>query len=200
MSGEMPLKVSNHLSIPLSEIQFQAIRAQGAGGQNVNKVSSAVHLRFDIDASSLPDTCKASLRQLSDQRINSEGVIVIKAQRFRSLDKNRADALDRLRRAGAGRHRHAQATQAHEANAQQPAEARGQQNQTRPSQIAARPRHTRVRAHPLAPGAPGHVRMSKAESNKAIVRQFFDALNAVTSRLSSIPMRRMVRCAPWEIR
>lgn len=97
MSGELPLKVSGHLSIPLSEIQFQAIRAQGAGGQNVNKVSSAVHLRFDIDASSLPDTCKASLRRYSDQRISSEGVIVIKAQRFRSLDKNRADALDRLR-------------------------------------------------------------------------------------------------------
>jgi ribosome-associated protein len=95
--GAMTLKISSHLTIPLSEIQFQAIRAQGAGGQNVNKVSSAVHLRFDIDASSLPDTCKASLRYFSDQRISSEGVIVIKAQRFRSLDKNRADALDRLR-------------------------------------------------------------------------------------------------------
>lgn len=93
----MPLKVSSQISIPLSEIQFQAIRAQGAGGQNVNKVSSAVHLRFDIGASSLPDTCKASLRHFSDQRISSDGVIVIKAQRFRSLDKNRADALDRLR-------------------------------------------------------------------------------------------------------
>jgi ribosome-associated protein len=97
MSGAMTLKISSQLTIPLGEIQFQAIRAQGAGGQNVNKVSSAVHLRFDIDASSLPDTCKACLRQYSDQRINSEGVIVIKAQRFRSLDKNRADALDRLR-------------------------------------------------------------------------------------------------------
>ena len=93
----MSLRISSQLSIPLGEIQFQAIRAQGAGGQNVNKVSSAVHLRFDIDASSLPDDCKANLRKLSDQRISSEGVIVIKAQRFRSRDKNREDALARLR-------------------------------------------------------------------------------------------------------
>ncbi len=93
----MSLRISSQVSIPLSEIQFQAIRAQGAGGQNVNKVSSAIHLRFDIDASSLPDTCKASLRQYSDQRSTSDGIIVIKAQRFRSQDKNREDALDRLR-------------------------------------------------------------------------------------------------------
>ena len=93
----MSLKISNHVSIPLAEIQLQAIRAQGAGGQNVNKVSSAVHLRFDIDASSLPDNYKESLRKLSDQRITSEGVIVLKAQRFRSQEKNREDALDRLR-------------------------------------------------------------------------------------------------------
>jgi ribosome-associated protein len=92
----MSLKISNQLSIPLSEIQFQAIRAQGAGGQNVNKVSSAVHLRFDIDASSLPDLYKESLRKLSDQRITDDGTIVIKAQRFRSQDKNREDALSRL--------------------------------------------------------------------------------------------------------
>jgi ribosome-associated protein len=92
----MSLKITNQISIPLAEIQFQAIRAQGAGGQNVNKVSSAVHLRFDIDASSLPDTYKERLRKLSDQRINDSGIIVIKAQRFRSQDKNRADALTRL--------------------------------------------------------------------------------------------------------
>jgi len=92
----MSLRISSQLSIPLHEIQFQAIRAQGSGGQNVNKVSSAVHLRFDIDASSLPDDCKANLRRLSDQRISGDGVIVIKAQRFRSRDKNREDALDRL--------------------------------------------------------------------------------------------------------
>jgi ribosome-associated protein len=93
----MSLKISNHVSIPLSEIQFQAIRAQGAGGQNVNKVSSAVHLRFDIEASSLPDHYKAGLRKLRDQRITSEGTLVIKAQRFRSQEKNREDALARLR-------------------------------------------------------------------------------------------------------
>ncbi len=93
----MSLKISNQVSIPLAEIQLQAIRAQGAGGQNVNKVSSAVHLRFDINASSLPDTYKECLRTLSDQRITSEGVIVLKAQRFRSQEKNREDALDRLR-------------------------------------------------------------------------------------------------------
>jgi len=93
----MSLKISSQVSIPLVEIQLQAIRAQGAGGQNVNKVSSAVHLRFDIGASSLPDTYKESLRKLSDQRITSEGIVIIKAQRFRSQEKNREDALDRLR-------------------------------------------------------------------------------------------------------
>jgi len=93
----MSLKISNQVSIPLAQIELQAIRAQGAGGQNVNKVSSAVHLRFDIEASSLPDSYKESLRKLRDQRITSEGVIVLKAQRFRSQEKNREDALDRLR-------------------------------------------------------------------------------------------------------
>lgn len=92
----MSLKITNQVSIPLSEIQFQAIRAQGAGGQNVNKVSSAIHLRFSIDESSLPDTYKDSLRKLSDHRITDDGVIIIKAQRFRSQDKNREDALSRL--------------------------------------------------------------------------------------------------------
>ncbi len=92
----MSLKISNQVSIPFSEIQFHAIRAQGAGGQNVNKVSSAVHLRFDIAESSLPDTYKESLKKISDQRITSDGVIIIKAQRFRSQEKNRSDALDRL--------------------------------------------------------------------------------------------------------
>jgi len=92
----MALKISNQVSIPLAEVDIQAIRAQGAGGQNVNKVSSAIHLRFDINASSLPDIYKERLKELSDQRITSEGVIVIKAQRFRSQDKNRDDALGRL--------------------------------------------------------------------------------------------------------
>ena len=92
----MKLKISNQVCIPLAEVDIQAIRAQGAGGQNVNKVSSAIHLRFDINASSLPDVYKERLKALSDQRITSEGVIVIKAQRFRSQDKNRDDAFGRL--------------------------------------------------------------------------------------------------------
>jgi ribosome-associated protein len=92
----MTIKISNQVSIPSREIEIQAIRAQGAGGQNVNKVSSAIHLRFDIKASSLPDIYKERLGKLSDQRITAEGVIIIKAQRFRSQEKNRDDALQRL--------------------------------------------------------------------------------------------------------
>ena len=90
------LKISNNVSIPDGEISLSAIRAQGSGGQNVNKVSSAIHLQFDINNSSLPDFYKNRLLALRDKRITNEGVLVIKAQKFRTQNRNKAEALMRL--------------------------------------------------------------------------------------------------------
>lgn len=92
----MPLKISNQITLPDEDLELSAIRAQGAGGQNVNKVSSAIHLRFDIAQSSLPDVYKERLLNLKDSRINKEGILVIKAQQYRTQEKNREDALHRL--------------------------------------------------------------------------------------------------------
>lgn len=96
IQSAMPF-IFSHVVIPDSEIEIHAMRSQGAGGQHVNKVSSAVHLRFDIVASSLPPFYKEELLKLKDHRISEDGVITIKAQQFRSQEQNREDALNRLR-------------------------------------------------------------------------------------------------------
>lgn len=91
------LQLTRNIVIPERELEFSAIRAQGAGGQNVNKVSTAIHLRFDIKRSSLPESYKERLLSYNDQRITQDGIVIIKAQRFRSQEKNKEEALQRLK-------------------------------------------------------------------------------------------------------
>lgn len=92
------LSITNSVSIAEDEITFKAIRAQGSGGQKVNKTSCAIHLSFNIAASSLPESYKTALFKINDQRVSGDGTIVIKAQKYRSLEKNRHDALERLKK------------------------------------------------------------------------------------------------------
>ncbi|UGA37432.1 aminoacyl-tRNA hydrolase [Chromobacterium haemolyticum] len=125
---------------PISEreVEFSAMRAQGAGGQNVNKVSSAVHLRFDVRASSLPEWLRERLLALPDQRLNKEGVLVIKAQQHRTQELNRADALQRLQAWGRRRQPHSQGAPRHQTHLRLQAAPAGRQDAARRGQVPAR--------------------------------------------------------------
>jgi len=90
------MKITGTIFLPENEIELKAIRSQGPGGQNVNKVATAIHLRFDVPASSLPESCKIKLLRIKDHRISLDGIIVIKAQKFRTQEQNRTDAFNRL--------------------------------------------------------------------------------------------------------